>query len=49
MEDVMRDRIPSQYPDDEPTGPRRAQEDEEEPDESEPFDDDVDEDAVPTP
>lgn len=47
----MRDRIiPSPYPGEEPVDePKRVQENEEEPSESDPFDDDIDGEAVPLP
>lgn len=39
----MTDRIiPSPYPEEEPVEPKRAQENEEEPSEADPFDDDID-------
>lgn len=45
----MRDRIiPSPYPEEETVDePKRAQENQEEPSESDPFDDDIDGEAVP--
>lgn len=46
----MTDRIiPSPYPEEEPVEPKRAQENEEEPSEADPFDDDIDGEAVPLP
>jgi hypothetical protein len=46
----MRDRIVrSPYPEEVPTEPRRAQETEDDPREPDPFDDDVDEDAIALP